>query len=222
MDIKQEFKEREKLEKEATPLILAALLAIDKSFTINGFASSESVDFSNQKMFLARRLGFEFLGQNAANQIAQNAIEASDDSFLWAQTASARIVQTSQEIISSATRDVDILEREAVVKNVLNDRRADRAEYYAIDAVNGAVESGKNAAIAALAITQPIKKTWRNAGDSKVRKTHVAAQGQTVFFFESFTVGGFALKYPKDSNAPLSETANCRCGVEYSISWSKR
>jgi len=222
MDIKQEFKEREKLEEEAILLILAALLSIDKSLVSNGFASSESVDFANQKLFEARRLGFEFLEQNAVNQGAQNAIEASDDSVLWAQTASARIVQTSQDIIANATRDIDILEREAVINNVLNDRRADRAEYYAIDAVNGAVESGKNAAIAALAITQPIKKTWRNAGDSKVRKTHVAAQGQTVFFFESFTVGGFALKYPKDPNAPFSETANCRCGVEYSISWSKR
>lgn len=222
VDIEQEFKEREELELLAIPLIFAAVLGIDKSLIKSRFVDQEAFDDARGKLFDARRLGWGFLERNAIDENVKLAIVSADDSSLWAYQATSRIVETSQDIIDKSIDGADQIESKKIAENVLKDRRKDRAEYYAIDAVNGSVEIGKAAAIAAIAAPKIVKKTWRNAGDNRVRKTHVAAQGQTVYFYDSFTVGGFRLKYPKDPAAPLSETANCRCGVEYSVSWSKK
>lgn len=222
VDIEQEFKEREELELLAIPLIFAAVLGIDKALINNGFVGQDAFDDARGKLFDARRLGWGFLERNAIDENVKLAIVAADDSDAWASQAVSRVIETSQDIIEKATEGADQFEAKKIAENVLKDRRKDRAEYYTVDAVNGSVEMGKAAAIATIASPQIIKKTWRNAGDNRVRKTHVAAQGQTVYFYDSFTVGGFRLKYPKDPAAPLSETANCRCGVEYSVSWSKK
>jgi hypothetical protein len=58
-------------------------------------------------------------------------------------------------------------------------------------------------------------KTWATAGDSAVRPTHVAAEGQTVPVGQSFQVGGSSLSFPGDPGGALGEVLNCRCTVVY-------
>lgn len=55
-----------------------------------------------------------------------------------------------------------------------------------------------------------LQKTWRSAGDGRVRHTHIAMNGQQVGFDGSFqSPSGAVLRYPHDPNAPASEKVNC-------------
>jgi hypothetical protein len=57
-------------------------------------------------------------------------------------------------------------------------------------------------------------KTWLHDGDPKEpRDNHVAMDGETVDVDDTFSNG---LRFPRDPDADLSETANCTCSVEYS------
>jgi len=60
-------------------------------------------------------------------------------------------------------------------------------------------------------------KEWVTVGDERVRETHVAADGQTAPVNQVYTVGGFSMMFPGDTNwgAPLSEVVNCRCSSQY-------
>lgn len=58
-------------------------------------------------------------------------------------------------------------------------------------------------------------KTWHTALDEKVRFDHMAVEGVTVGIDEYFIVGGYPMLYPLDGNAPIEQTANCRCSVSY-------
>lgn len=60
-------------------------------------------------------------------------------------------------------------------------------------------------------------KKWETLGDSKVRESHSAAQGQTKDVEEPFTLAGGLLQYPGDTSlgASLNEIINCRCVTEY-------
>jgi len=57
------------------------------------------------------------------------------------------------------------------------------------------------------------EKEWASAHDSRVRSTHLAADGQVVGIDEPFLVGSSELMYPGDPNGPIGEIANCRCTV---------
>lgn len=66
-------------------------------------------------------------------------------------------------------------------------------------------------------------KTWRTKKDDRVRLTHGAMEGETVGIDEKFyTADGNELLYPGDPEAPLSETANCRCRLSYLVPTSVR
>ena len=64
---------------------------------------------------------------------------------------------------------------------------------------------------------QELRRTWNIARDDRVRDTHVAAAGQVRGINETFTVGGFQLRYPGDSSAPARETVLCRCALSTRI-----
>lgn len=84
-----------------------------------------------------------------------------------------------------------------------------------LEAYRQAVESG---AIQASAV----KKKWRDAGDLRVRHSHMIMDGQTVGLEEPFrTPTGARLMHPGDTSlgAPASEIIRCRCDVQYSISF---
>lgn len=57
------------------------------------------------------------------------------------------------------------------------------------------------------------EKEWVTQHDSRVRSSHVAADGQVVPVLSPFVVGGYPMQVPGDPVAPLSETINCRCYV---------
>lgn len=63
-----------------------------------------------------------------------------------------------------------------------------------------------------------IERRWKTAGDSKVRNTHTAMNGQIRGLSEDFVSGaGARLRFPGDPNAGLSETVGCRCVIETSF-----
>lgn len=57
-------------------------------------------------------------------------------------------------------------------------------------------------------------RVWNTASDRRVRHSHVVMNGQRRAWDEPFTTGaGYHLRYPGDTNAPASETVQCRCVV---------
>lgn len=54
-------------------------------------------------------------------------------------------------------------------------------------------------------------KQWITSRDLRVRDTHIPLHGVVVRQEESFTVGGFSMRYPRDRSAPPSLSVNCRC-----------
>lgn len=82
------------------------------------------------------------------------------------------------------------------------------------DAMRQAIRSGK---VDAMFVT----KTWRSAGDSRVRHTHRALNGDTVSYLDGFqSPSGARLMFPGDPAAPISETSGCRCTVEYKVDYA--
>lgn len=62
-----------------------------------------------------------------------------------------------------------------------------------------------------------IEKTWNTEGDERVRDSHVFVDGETKSVSEPFIVGATMMMFPGDPLAPIGETANCRCWLDYSI-----
>lgn len=61
-------------------------------------------------------------------------------------------------------------------------------------------------------------RTWRATRDARTRDTHVTLNGQTKGVDELFeSVSGARLRYPRDPNAPASETVQCRCVLTTSL-----
>ncbi|MDE7399179.1 MAG: hypothetical protein K2N06_06590 [Oscillospiraceae bacterium] len=60
-------------------------------------------------------------------------------------------------------------------------------------------------------------KTWKTFGDSRVRPSHKAVDGQRMPLDMPFTVGGYEMMFPNDSSlgAPAGEVVNCRCVLEF-------
>lgn len=60
-------------------------------------------------------------------------------------------------------------------------------------------------------------KTWVTMRDALVRHTHVIADGETVGIFDTFDIGGYPMRFPKDDSlgASASEIVNCRCCLVY-------
>nr|DAO86649.1 MAG TPA: minor head component F [Caudoviricetes sp.] len=54
-------------------------------------------------------------------------------------------------------------------------------------------------------------KKWVAHHDDRTRPAHREADGQTVPAIDTFTVGGYKMRFPKDPSAPLHLTINCRC-----------
>lgn len=84
------------------------------------------------------------------------------------------------------------------------------------DIVNAAIQDASKAAADATGINeQSLVKEWRSMRDKKVRFTHSnhgGMDGQVVGINEKFqSPSGAQLLHPHDGNAPIAETANCRC-----------
>lgn len=81
------------------------------------------------------------------------------------------------------------------------------------DAIRQQIAAGK-------IMAEDVTKTWRSAGDGRVRHTHSVLNGRKVGidgYFQS--PSGAMLKHPGDPSAPISETSGCRCFVEYRVDY---
>lgn len=60
-------------------------------------------------------------------------------------------------------------------------------------------------------------KRWNTMRDSRVRKTHIVADGQEVAIGTPFEVGGYKMMFPLDQTlgAHAKECIGCRCVCEY-------
>ena len=56
-----------------------------------------------------------------------------------------------------------------------------------------------------------LKRTWVAARDSRVRESHLRANGQKAGMRERFEVGGALLLFPGDPAGPAREILQCRC-----------
>jgi hypothetical protein len=63
-----------------------------------------------------------------------------------------------------------------------------------------------------------VVKQWRTRQDSRVREAHREAEGQLRLVDETFTVGGYAMRFPGDPTAPADLVINCRCVLAVSAS----
>jgi hypothetical protein len=222
-----EEKERLKLESEAKPYTLAALLAIDRaivtSLKSHGsiFITSEAQTKASESLTKSRQLAWNWLSIHAADE-AQPTLREANDAAKWALASIETMKDTSIKLAQSA--EVTNSGKANQSKNILDARRNDRADIWASAAVNEAVENGKFEIVKALSATAILKlttKSWRTVGDSRVRPTHRAANGQVVGLNDYFNVGGFMLSHPRDYAAPAHETAHCRCSAIYSLNWNK-
>jgi len=60
-----------------------------------------------------------------------------------------------------------------------------------------------------------VLRTWRTAGDMRVRDSHAPMNGQQRFMGDLFVTGaGRYVRWPGDVNAPASERINCRCVLQ--------
>lgn len=102
------------------------------------------------------------------------------------------------------------------IRNQLTYRAGVVARTIAGDVINTAMEeTQKQAMLDAGLDPNDLLKEWRSLRDSRVRRTHkqhIGLDGQVVGIDEYYiSPSGARLKHPHDGNAPISETANCRC-----------
>ena len=89
-----------------------------------------------------------------------------------------------------------------------------RADAIGRTEVQGAYAGGEMAGARALGEFGPTEKSWLSATDSRTRKTHLRADGQTVPIDEPFIIGGERMDRPLDPSASAAEVVNCRCVVQ--------
>lgn len=127
-----------------------------------------------------------------------------------AQETVAQIAEVIREGIDEGQSIEEIarrLDEEIGALNRVRARRIARTEV--IRASNlGALEGARAASDAA---GLDLLKEWIATPDSRTRRTHREAGGQTVALAGSFEVGGFPAIYPGDPKLPARETVNCRC-----------
>ena len=67
-----------------------------------------------------------------------------------------------------------------------------------------------------------LRRTWRSAGDGRVRHTHRGLNGDSVGLTEAFTSpSGARMRFPGDTSlgAPGDEVIGCRCVVTARVDW---
>lgn len=111
----------------------------------------------------------------------------------------------------------EIQAREAISKNIkinLLDRADARSEAITEDIVGSSEAFTREEEANLLQKLNPetrYVKEWVAILDTKTRQDHAMADGQVVNLDDYFNIGGESLKYPRDANGSLAQTARCRC-----------
>jgi uncharacterized protein with gpF-like domain len=89
---------------------------------------------------------------------------------------------------------------------------ADKVRPIAEDLAGTIANAAQNEAAEKAGLT----KRWRSQHDLRVRASHAFLNGDAVPADKAFiTHTGTEIRYPHDPAAPLDETINCRCGLEW-------
>lgn len=133
--------------------------------------------------------------------------------------------------IEKAIREGKPLDQETVNRLVgrYSDRLLElRGEMLARSETLGALNRGRYEAIRQQIVSgkidvRDVTKTWRSAGDDRVRHTHRAMNGQKQGFEGKFqSPSGAFLAYPGDPAGGPGETIGCRCWMDVRISFIGR
>ena len=142
------------------------------------------------------------------------------DAVAYAQTMPNRMRDVGDHLwndltakISSGIESGDVRDRLRKVIQETGEFSAKRAELIARTEVTRAFNAGSLAGAQALGSFGPVEKVWITGLDSRVRPSHIEAEGQYVPLSENFIVGGFAMSAPGDG--PAQEVVNCRCSTQF-------
>lgn len=123
-----------------------------------------------------------------------------------------RVMQRIAELDAQGATMTDI---KTAVSNMIGSRSSWRRGL-AVYVTTAGVEGMKNAVYSKAG--NYVTKTWLTVGDEAVRMTHRAVDEKQVSAKGLFMVGGAPMLYPGDPVAPIGETANCRCWLEWNVS----
>lgn len=76
------------------------------------------------------------------------------------------------------------------------------------------IEGARNQVL--LQVGNYVMRQWRTVKDERTRPSHWKADKQKRMGHKPFRVGDSSMMFPGDPTAPISQTANCRCWVEWS------
>jgi len=143
----------------------------------------------------------------------------------YATTHGRIIADTQRETISKA---VDPLRGDRTfrssMRGTVRDLYSASADRAGLIATTETLQAGETARYESAresvlrARTLQVVKVWFTVGDSRVRRTHQAVNGQTRPVKgkgDRFRVGGARLRYPRDPGGPPQEVINCRCFLEF-------
>jgi hypothetical protein len=111
---------------------------------------------------------------------------------------------------------------EEAIKEELEEQEDARAELIASVVVGSGESWSREQEMLLIAgalalLGKQVFKTWQGILDGRIRLSHFAATGQRVQVNQDFIVGGYQASRPRDPRLPISEVANCRCIVSYSV-----
>jgi SPP1 gp7 family putative phage head morphogenesis protein len=116
-----------------------------------------------------------------------------------------RIMDGLTEGIQAGESKAKLSERVRATFNAIDSARANTIAQTETAAAYG---SGRQRSMEQSGVTH---KRWLTSGNTNVRPTHRAANGQTVKIDEDYEVGGEFLKHPCDPSGEPGETINCHC-----------
>lgn len=141
-----------------------------------------------------------------------------------AQTSAQAAQASGNSALTPAGETTAQQNNDAVAKNFsekFDDDSENSADNIAATETQITAETAKMNAVTAAAGTAimavTIKKSWHGMLDSKERKWHLEAEGQTQNIGDPFAVNGELLMYPGDTSlgASADNICNCRCNSIY-------
>jgi uncharacterized protein with gpF-like domain len=165
---------------------------------------------------------------NIANEINQTTQDQAQEALLIAKTFDTEVQEEVDGQIFNKKNLLVGFELALVAKNILQRKILDRIPTIVTTETEISAETAKlteievlttqtSSILAGTPIKSQVNKTWVSQGDSRVRETHLEADGQTVPSNEPFIVGDSRLMVPGDTSlgASLDEIINCRCAAQY-------
>jgi uncharacterized protein with gpF-like domain len=150
-------------------------------------------------------------------EIAQNAVRSWLNSYGAAKVVA--ILDTTRKIIRlSLLRGHEENEPPRVLaKRIREETGGEIGKRRAVTIAR--TETGVAASIGADAAAEAtglqLDKVWNATEDARTRPDHAKADGQRVRMDHTFTVGGVAMRYPRDPKGPAKQVINCRCVATY-------